>query len=227
MLGHGAKSEIKNGYEKDLALANQSLQNVRSVLNTNKDASLTDELKRFLTITERKRNKLYRKYYWTQALLDRFRSIDPQTFATINAITDYEGNATDVYVRVVTRGEMQTTTIAGVTNLAQSSASSHCYRSVYGDRSVSVNICYGTQLRLLKTLAHEFGHVRYQVPNLRSYIEYYKISYAKQSGEGRGHNLDDPSHRSVQATMKEFRSSRKNYIRKSKYAVAYGLQDHN
>lgn len=227
MLSHAAKSDIKNGYEKDLVLANQSLQNIRSVLNTNKDASLTDELRRFLTITERKRNELYRKYQWTQALLERFRSIDPKTFATINAISDFEGNATDVYVRVVTRSEMQTTTTAGVTNLAQSSASRHCYRSVYGDRSVSVIICYGTQLKLLKTLAHEFGHVRYQVPNLRSYMEYYAITYSKQSDEGRGHNLDDPSHRSVLATMKEFHSSRKNYIRRSKYAVGYALQNHN
>lgn len=211
LCSHCAHSEIVNGFANDLALANQSLENLKTVLKATHDETLIKCVQRYLRMAERKRDDLYKQYRSTQALLNRFKSIDPQTYAAINSITDFEGHPTDIYVKVVKRGEMETSTMAGTTNLAQSSQSQHCYRSAYGDRSVSISICYGTQSRLLRTLAHEFGHVMYQVPNLRAYMEYYKMTYSGPQGEGRGHNLDDPSHQSVLTTMGAFRASRKNY----------------
>ncbi len=57
----------------------------------------------------------------------------------------------------------------------------------------------------LKLLVHELGHVKYQVPNLASYMNYFKENYKfLTSKTASGHKYDDPSHQSVIAELHRF-----------------------
>ena len=51
------------------------------------------------------------------------------------------------------------------------------YVSEYGPFSVSIKVWIVT--RALLVLSHEFGHVKYQVPNLASYLEFHRTHYMK------------------------------------------------
>jgi hypothetical protein len=52
--------------------------------------------------------------------------------------------------------------------------------------------------RALLVLAHEFGHVKYQVPNLASYMSFYKKRYNNVlKTNSIGHDVDDPSGKSA------------------------------
>ena len=57
----------------------------------------------------------------------------------------------------------------------QSSDDKDAYQSEYGKFTVSVKVWIVP--RALLVLAHELGHVKYQVPNLASYFEFYKKHY--------------------------------------------------
>ena len=81
----------------------------------------------------------------------------------------------------------------GTTNLNQSQHDKSLYSSEYGDGSVSIKIASVT--KSLTLLAHEFGHVFYQVRNLESYAIDYASWYQNETFNSKyiGHNGNDPS----------------------------------
>ena len=82
---------------------------------------------------------------------------------------------------------------AASTNLACLEDDKNVYLSDYGPNTVSVKIASMPKALLL--LAHEFGHVNYQVAHLSSYMDYYAANYLNGEFVSTfiGHNITDPS----------------------------------
>lgn len=81
------------------------------------------------------------------------------------------------------------------TNVEQDKTDKDAYSSEYGFNTVSVKVANVKRSSIL--LAHEFGHIRYLVPNLAMYVETYINYYKKKmvDSNAMGHQPDDPSGR--------------------------------
>jgi len=199
-------AEIRNGYDIELVKAEKWIYNLneiaKGVLRTDECIKLGKRLETAHAIAE----KFQENHTKTQALIENLRMVDPELFDEINTIQDLEGNETHIYVKVV---EDLASGIYGVTNLNQSVENQHVYNSEYGDYTVSVRVIHAHPVWALWILVHELGHVRYQVPHLAAYTKFYKGEYQHQDFKVSrvGHLDDDPSHQSVQETLKAFRKS--------------------
>jgi len=133
-------------------------------------------------------------YDLTEELLDDFVTIAPDIYNELDNIKGQDGHPVDVYVRLVP-ADFGKVTALGVTNVAQSPRYEGIYYSEFGEHTVSVKIC--ALSKPLVSLAHELGHVKYQVQNLVSYMAYYNKHYKTHACEGSliGHEPDDPSGR--------------------------------
>ena len=92
--------------------------------------------------------------------------------------------------------------VGGTTNVLQSANNQNTYCSEYGDHTVSVKIAI--LYKSLRLLAHELGHVNYQVPNLAAYAKYYVKHYSDSDSKLKGHNSKDPSAQQVKLFEKRF-----------------------
>lgn len=207
-------AEIRNGYDNLLKAAQIKMDNLHAIANEDLNNEQRKRLKKWLKAVHKIAKKLRENQTITQALIEKFRTIDPDLYHDINTIHNAEGNETDVYIKVV---EYLGPGLEGATNVAHSTDNPHVYTSEYGDHSVSVKIADMNPIRTLRTLVHELGHVRYQVPHLAEYTIYYKQAY--QDSHRIGHHDKDPSHQSVKATMQAFIDSwrENNTARKDEY----------
>ena len=209
-------AEIKNGYEQKLKKAEDVINNIDSLIKVNKNTDEIAYLKKWMEFARQTEENLRENYLNTQKLITSLRVIDPELYYEINEIKDKEGNYTDVYIKAVDRLGFQG--LLGTTNISQSNENPNIYRSSYGDTTVCVKVVYRKFKEALQILAHELGHVRYQVPNLASYIMFYRKNYSKNCLDGIdvGHLPTDPSHRSVKETMKNFYKRRIAYKKEMK-----------
>ena len=138
--------------------------------------------------------------------------IAPDLYAEIDTIRDGKGRPVNVYIKFVpiNSTELQAW---GTTYINQSETDSVAYCSEYGEHAVSVKIWIVN--RALVVLSHELGHVKYQVPNLVSYLEYYKEHYSPNVDEYDilGHKPDDPSGRSAIQFERRFRKEYSNFLK--------------
>lgn len=201
-------AKIKNGYAVDIEGARESLKSIRLLLKGDlpllQRTSMkikTEDLINFITY-----------YELTEKLLDQFRMISPWMYLQIDTLTDKKGRSIDVYVKFVTEQEMSPG-VAGTTNLAQNKNDPDVYESEYGISTVSVRVVIGT--KSLHLLAHELGHVRYQVPNLAAYQQFYTKFYlaAAYKGISMGHNDSDDSGREARAFATRFRKDHLEFLR--------------
>jgi len=132
---------------------------------------------------------------YTDEILTMFYQISPEIYNQVDNIKDEKGINVDVYVKVI---YSLGSGIDGKTNL---NSWKDNYYSEYGPNTVSVEIRLNQ--KIMYTLAHEFGHVLYQVPNLSSYMEYYKANY-KEYERGYGHKRGDPSGEMAELIEKQF-----------------------
>lgn len=125
-------------------------------------------------------------------------------FAQIDTIEDRKGRRVDVYVRFIPRNRSLNGTIA-TTNLSQMEDDAHASVSEYGPHTVSIQIA--VVKHSLAILAHELGHVSYQVPNLASYIQFFRRTYSDRyiQAEYLGHKPNDPSGQKAVVFEKQFR----------------------
>lgn len=151
-------------------------------------------------------------YEITQNLLNEFKTIAPALYAEIAEIKDFKGRQTDVYVKLIPRDRSQVKA-AGTTSLAHSAHDEHLYYSKYGNGTVLVIIWIIN--KALYVLAHELGHVLYQVPNLKSYLEFHKYNYGGRGFNPNyvGHEPGDPSGKSAHMFEKRFRKYFASYLR--------------
>ncbi len=80
-------------------------------------------------------------------------------------------------------------------------------------------ICAG--IKALWLLAHEFGHVKYQVPHLASYVDFYKSTYLRKSFNSNfiGHFDDDSSGKVAKSYGRRYQQNYKIYRKHIKSLV--------
>jgi len=192
--------EIKNGYEQNILTMKESLRKLTDILVEQKNLSGLQrrkiESKAMLLIK-------YISYYdLTESLLNEFRIISPKLYTEIDTVRDRQGRAIDVYVKFVPVDATKVKAF-GTTYLNQMRNDKDGYLSEYGPLTVSVKIWIVSNA--LTILAHELGHVKYQVPNLARYITYYKKHYDAKMSNCLGHSPDDPSGKAAAQYEKLFR----------------------
>ena len=149
--------------------------------------------------------KTFISYYeLTENLLQQFRTLAPDLYNETDTIKDKKGRMVDVYVKFIPEMEMQNG-ISGTTNIAQHENDKDAYLSEYGAHTVSVKI--STVKKALLLLAHEFGHISYQVPNLATYVAFYSEFYQEHVGitKQRGHFSNDLSGQKAHEYVNRFR----------------------
>lgn len=195
-------SEIKNGYEKDILITRKSLKNLRNVLVETREIQSVQKKK-----IELKINSLvnYISYYeLTENLLSQFKIIAPGLYNEIDTIKDRMGRPVDVYVKFVPI-DHASVKAWGTTYISQLENDPDAYLSEYGEFTVSVKVWIVAEA--LMVLSHEFGHVKYQVLNLSSYVKFYKDHYPvnPEFPNYMGHDPGDPSGKSAFRYEKIFR----------------------
>lgn len=188
----------------------ESLKSLTALVNANNNLSLFQR-----AAMNDKINKLveYISYYeLTETLLHQFRSIAPAMFDEIDTLKDKTCQPVDVFVKFVPEEEIQHCA-AGTTNLDYLKDDHNTYQSEYGPGTVSVKIASVT--RALTLLAHEFGHVAYQVTHLSTYIEYYSTHYQNETFNSKyiGHNSNDPSGLKAIEYENVFRDQYSNFLK--------------
>lgn len=200
LTSHAVFGEIKNGYEKNILASKESLKILRAKLL--EDGGLTAAQRRKLQSTIAILVDHVSYYELTESMLNQFKTIAPQLYAEIDTITDRLGRAVNVYIQFV---PIDGTDVKaeGITYMDQSISDQDTYISEFGERAVSVKVWIVP--RALLVLAHELGHVKYQVPHLASYFVYHKNHYYNASTTNSiGHDMDDPSGKSAIAFAKSF-----------------------
>jgi hypothetical protein len=192
--------EIMNGYDKDIVSMRQSLKHLTVLMQ---EKTLTSEQRRKIksTIAVVLNNISYHEL--TENLLNQFKVMAPDLYEEISTITDRNGKAVNVYVKFIPR-DATNVKAWGTTYIDHAQDNNDTYVSEYGENSVSVKIWLVNKALLV--LSHELGHVKYQVPNLATYLDYYRKHYDSTDHEDcRGHNADDPSGKNALEYEKRFR----------------------
>ena len=204
--------EIKNGYGIEINGARASLKTLEAIVAGSKNLSVFQNADLNMKI-ERLR-KFITYYELTENLLGQFRSITPGIYHEIDSIKDSKGRPVHVYVKFLPEESMQGG-ISGTTNMEQAASDKDAYSSEYGLHTVSITI--STVNRCLFLLAHEFGHARYQVPNLLTYTEFYSTYYQNNNFMAKeiGHNSNDPSGQSARVYEKRFRDEYMRFLKKT------------
>ena len=199
----GASGKVINGNRVNANMLKQAIDNLSSVLAKADKSdkkypgalSRLKDLQKQLVLNLKSQEKV-------DQLFATIISVDPELYYALDTIRDELGNQTDIFVEADQSLFRRTRGVYGITNIDQCSCHPGIYQSKFGKKTVSVII--DAHFRSLQALVHEFGHVRYQVANLRSYIEFYRDHYSKDDKE-KGHLPHDPSHRAVVDTVEVFR----------------------
>lgn len=217
---HSASGEIKNGYEKKIFSRRLSLKGFHDILRYNNNLSPSEKKK----IKDRIKSLIdYIAYYEiTENLLKQLRIIAPDLYHEIDTIKDSKGSITDVYVKFISK-EQARVKAAGTTSLEHAAGDRNTYSSEYGEGTVSVNIRMVS--KALWVLSHELGHVKYQVPNLSSYLKFYKDNYLSGIADPNylGHNHNDPSGKNAISFDHKFNENYIEYLRKGNHRVVSPL----
>ena len=200
--------EIRNGYESNILILKESLKNLTEILAEDENLSGVQRRK-----IESKVETLVNHisfYDLTENLLNQFRIIAPKLYAELDTIRDRKGRPVHVYVKFV---PVDATKVKawGVTYINQVKNDEDAYLSEYGEFTVSVKIWIVSKALLV--LSHELGHVKYQIPNLASYINFHKKCYTDKVSNYVGHNPQDPSGKTAIQTEKLFRKEYVYYLK--------------
>jgi hypothetical protein len=208
-----SKAEIKNGYAPRIEEMRNSLTALNTLLDEDNSLSVFQRSAMRTTIT-----KLvdYISYFeLTEELLRQFKNIAPEMYNEMSSLTDITGQSVTVFVKFVPESETMRGA-AGTTNIACTEGNKNVYQSEYGPHTVSVKIASVTKSLIL--LAHEFGHVKYQVEHLATYREFYSLHYQNDTFDAEyiGHNSNDLSGKSALKYEDRFRALYINYLSSNK-----------
>jgi len=210
-LAHSVAGEIKNGYDHEILNVQESLKTMTVMLHKNSDWTYAERKMITAKIMYLKRVLMY--YELTENLLVQFKTIAPELYHEIDTIRDKKGRPVNVYVKFIPHSASNISAW-GATYIDQVQGDADAYRSSYGPLTVSVQIWVVSKALLV--LAHELGHVKYQVPNLASYVVYHRAQYTGSNIVGTiGHDLGDRSGRSAERFEKIFTRSYARYAKGS------------
>ena len=203
--------EVKNGYGADIQIAEESMRHLTSLL---REGNLPQYKERKIKESLKVVMDHIAYYRLTEQLLEQFRIISPDLYDEINSIKDKKGRPVDVVVKFV---PLDATKLKswGTTCIGQSATDHDAYVSEYGGNTVSVKIW--TVSKALLVLSHELGHVKYQVPNLASYLEFHRANYLAVTTESDriGHLADDPSGMAASEYEKRYRENFLSYLKET------------
>ncbi len=184
-------ADIRNGYESEIKGMRASLERLTELLD-DPESNLSFFKRSIIKSNIYKLEEYIAYFELTEKLIEQFRTIAPALYLEIDTLNDPTGQRVTVYVKFVPEKEMQLAA-DGTTNIDQCNDDKNVYQSEYGPRTVLIKIA--SVARSLSLLAHEFGHVKYQVTNLAEYIEYYRLNYLNDSFNSTyvGHNSTDRS----------------------------------
>jgi hypothetical protein len=199
---NNAFGKIINGYETEINSARESLKHLNRFLQDNRTLPRYKALKikDNLNIVIR-----FISYYeLTEQMLAQFNVIAPDLYNEINTITDKKGRPVNVYVKFVPLDATKHKSW-GTTYFNQGEDDKDVNFSEYGEHTVSVKIWVVSKALLV--LSHELGHVKYQVANLASYVDYFKKHYSVDVDEYEsiGHCASDPSGKNAREYVNRFR----------------------
>ncbi len=190
-VNYHTPGKIRNGYEIEIRQAEIVLSNLQKMSeNIQFGQQVTFERKEKLESEINRIKEYIVLYQLTESLLKQFKMIAPDLYREIDTIKDLNKQSVDVFVKFLTIDNMPIG-INGTTNVGQSQQDFNTYSSEYGSGTVSVKIVIRN--KSLRLLAHELGHVKYQVPNLASYVKFYHKKYHHVRSIAKGHHPNDPS----------------------------------
>ncbi len=212
--------EIKNGYEIQITIARREFKIINELMVN--DGNLSSRQKHELKAKTRTLRNIIKYYELTEQLLFLFKTISPELYYSIDTIKDCKSRLVDTYIRFVPMAEMKGN-VAGTTNISQSENDEDAYYSRYGLNSVSVSIVANKQSLIL--LAHEFGHIAYQVPHLKKYVEFYLKCYKNHDIDSNeiGHDPHDPSGQNARAFVNRFYPQYFQFLKVKKVKIPIGL----
>lgn len=210
VIFHSLLARIVNGYEKDVDKAQLSITHLRQLIAEN--PQFTRKHVRVLNARLRELTDLLVYHQLTDTLLYKFREIAPDLYAEIDTLKDHLNRNVDVYVRFVPAHKSKIESY-GTTSFSISSDDQQMCVSVHGRGTVSVTVWIMNSS--LVVLSHEFGHLKYMIPNLTNYIRYYNQSYVVGYNIGsNGHRCDDAGGRHAMRYETRYRQRYQRYIRK-------------
>lgn len=201
--------EIRNGYEPEIYGARESLKALIALLN--EDTEISIGMKYTMRTRINKLEEFINYYELTKELLSQFQLVAPELYNEIEETRDRAGLPVTIFVRFVPVEKMKDG-MPGTTNVDCVDGDRNTYQSEYGSHSVSIRIALTTRSQML--LAHEFGHAKYQIANLATYLEYYTTHYMRSNFDSNyiGHNSDDPSGRMATEYEMRFRKKYLEYV---------------
>ena len=152
-------------------------------------------------------------------MIEQFKTIAPELYHVIDTIQDKKGRPVDVYIQFVPFQGTERKAF-GSTYFDQMDGDEDMAISEFGKSSVSIKVW--TVHQALFVLAHEFGHISYQIPNLASYVNYYRERYRSKSNDRYsiiGHSEDDPSGKSALEFDSRFRKQYIKYLKLAKHKI--------
>jgi len=217
-------AEIRNGYENRINESREVLGILNQRINyeKNRDSKHTDKLTSFqkqkMILRIDSLTQYILLYERTEKLLHQFHTIAPDLFQEIDTIKNAYNEKTDVYVKFLPDEKMIESQL-GRTIMGQCFEDENICFSEYGVRSVLI-IIY-SEINPLLVLAHELGHVRYQVPHLATYFDYFKETYYGRSYEPYfiGHYPTDLSGITAQEYERRFAQYFNIYTKKLKHTT--------
>ena len=200
LLVSTVSGKIINGYASGINTARASMRKLDSLILFDSNLSTPEKNKMKEYLYRQREFVLFHEL--TESLLVQFRMISPEIYNRVNSLQDANERGVDVYVKFVPMEQINGS-IAGGTNVPMGEGDA--YSSNYGLNTVSVQIVIGNDA--LSLLAHEFGHVIYQVPNIVTYREFYRVHYLLNipDSEEIGHHNMDPSGQKAFEFQKKFR----------------------
>lgn len=206
-------ARIKNGYSRQIQGTRAALRNLKLQLATRSDISPVE--RRSLEANIRGLISYISCYELTEELIARMKRISPTIFWDIENIKDKKGRPTDVYVKLVP-DERARINLKAASFLNQADdRDASC--SEYGPFSVLVEVCISNNSLFL--LSHEFGHIKYIIPNLAAYKEFYNKLYGRAKSVNLpyiGHGHRDESGRTARQFEKIYCQDQLSYRKNSR-----------
>lgn len=191
--------EIRNFYERDIQAARMSKAALERLIAEN---NISNKQKKIIQQRLDQHNDFINAHEITERLIKQLRTISPSIFNEIDTISDNSGRRVNVYIKCI-RPYSSAIRAAGLTFISQSENDEHQYLSAMGENSVIVHIWIVDHSVFV--LAHELGHVQYQVKNLAKYMRFYKDIYREfDQGTAIGHYPLDKSGKASISMEKRF-----------------------
>ena len=220
--------EIKNGFTSSQSDAIGTLKYLENLLHEDK---LPKSKQGFSAIQKSRLKSEIRRIrklrVWeavTSNLLLEFQTIAPDLYKEMNGLMDSNGRTVDIYIKFLPHWKMRDSP-SGVTRLSYRENDSTVYTNEYGVNSISIHISF-SEIKALTLLAHELGHVKYIVPNICTYHEFYRNRFQNNEAKLKGHSHNDESSRYAQNFQNRFRSSLTRYRRKIRPSPEHLVSKH-